>query len=187
MSGVPVICSCLRLSLTVERPLNPITIAAMPNPIRTTDATTPPISNTFLMPLLPSPLGLSAARVLPGSPRLGRGCHEGVPRCSCGFFRNENGGSPAGKAPAKRADDRAKADDADRALVFRHRQVVEPALEHQPGGFVDGEIRGRRRGLRAHPLPDPPLARVHAPGAGADDVAGRHDPGPAAEPPGARR
>src|SRR6478752_6070985 len=31
MSGVPVICSFLRLELTVDLPLKPITIAAMPN------------------------------------------------------------------------------------------------------------------------------------------------------------
>src|SRR5580765_1231235 len=51
MSGVPVICSCLRESLTVERPFMPITIAAMPKAIRTAPATTPPISKNFLIVL----------------------------------------------------------------------------------------------------------------------------------------
>src|SRR5213078_3168949 len=54
MSGVPTIFSCLRLLVTVERPLKPMTIAAMPNAIRTAAATTPPISNAFRMTLLPS-------------------------------------------------------------------------------------------------------------------------------------
>src|SRR5690242_21468953 len=49
MSGVPTICSCLRLSLTVDLPLTPITIAAMPNAIRTAAASTPPSSNTLRM------------------------------------------------------------------------------------------------------------------------------------------
>ena len=47
MSGVPVICSCLRLSLTVERPLVLITIEAIPKAIRTAAATMPPISNNL--------------------------------------------------------------------------------------------------------------------------------------------
>ena len=51
MSGEPTICSCLRLSFTVDWPLMPITIAAMPNAIRTAAATTPPISKNFLIVL----------------------------------------------------------------------------------------------------------------------------------------
>jgi len=42
MSGVPTIASCLRLSLTVERPSMPATIAPMPSAIRTMLAATPP-------------------------------------------------------------------------------------------------------------------------------------------------
>ena len=53
MSGVPVICSCLRLELTVDLPLKPITIAAIPNAIRTAAAITPPSSNALRM--VPSP------------------------------------------------------------------------------------------------------------------------------------
>src|SRR5213596_1760172 len=52
MSGVPVICSCLRLELTVERPFMPITIAAIPNAIRAAAATTPPISKNLRIYLL---------------------------------------------------------------------------------------------------------------------------------------
>ena len=44
MSGVPTICSDLRLSRTVLRPLTPSAIATTPNTISTTVATTPPIS-----------------------------------------------------------------------------------------------------------------------------------------------
>ena len=56
MSGVPVICSCLRLSLTVERPLVLITIEAIPKAIRTAAATMPPISKNLrvMVVLLPS-------------------------------------------------------------------------------------------------------------------------------------
>src|SRR5262245_844373 len=69
MSGVPVICSCLRESFTVERPLKPITIAAMPKAIRTAPATIPPISKNFLIVLSfrrgrgSVPLGLYARSV----------------------------------------------------------------------------------------------------------------------------
>src|SRR3954470_11782730 len=47
MSGEPTMSSFLRLELTVERPLTPITIAAIPNAIRTAAASTPPSSNTL--------------------------------------------------------------------------------------------------------------------------------------------
>src|SRR3954454_12522502 len=49
MSGEPVICSSFRLSWTVLRPLTPITIAVTPNAIRTTAATSPPISKNLRM------------------------------------------------------------------------------------------------------------------------------------------
>jgi len=42
ISGVPTICSCLMLWLTVERPLTLITIAATPKAIGTAPAATPP-------------------------------------------------------------------------------------------------------------------------------------------------
>ena len=48
MSGVPVICSCLRLEFTVLRPSMPITRVAMPKATRMTAAAYPPNSNTFL-------------------------------------------------------------------------------------------------------------------------------------------
>jgi hypothetical protein len=48
MSGDPTICSCARLSLTVDRPLKPITIAAIPKAIMTAPAANPPHSNRRL-------------------------------------------------------------------------------------------------------------------------------------------
>jgi hypothetical protein len=42
MSGVPTICSVLRLSWTVLRPLAPMTIDAMPKTMRMMLAATPP-------------------------------------------------------------------------------------------------------------------------------------------------
>src|SRR5450759_1127356 len=47
ISGVPTTCSCFSSVLTVLRPLTPITIATMPNTIRTAPATSPPISNAL--------------------------------------------------------------------------------------------------------------------------------------------
>src|SRR5438876_10414812 len=49
MSGVPTMSSCLMLWRTVSRPLMPITMAAMPNAISTTAATTPPNSKNLRM------------------------------------------------------------------------------------------------------------------------------------------
>jgi hypothetical protein len=49
MSGVPTIFSCLRLSLTVARPLAPSAITATPNAIRIAPEMNPPISRTFFM------------------------------------------------------------------------------------------------------------------------------------------
>src|SRR5919202_6380632 len=47
MSGVPVIFSSLRLSLTVERPPKPIAMAATPNAMRTAPARKPPHSKSL--------------------------------------------------------------------------------------------------------------------------------------------
>src|SRR6266508_45603 len=47
MSGEPTICSSLRLSRTVERPLKPMLIATTPNVTRMKAATRPPISNSL--------------------------------------------------------------------------------------------------------------------------------------------
>src|SRR5438552_12135801 len=49
MSGVPVICSCLRFEFTVERPLAPSAITATPKAIRIAPEMKPPISRTFFM------------------------------------------------------------------------------------------------------------------------------------------
>src|SRR5689334_1122233 len=52
MSGVPVICSALMLSITVLRPLTPMKMATTPNAIRTAPATNPPISNSLRISVL---------------------------------------------------------------------------------------------------------------------------------------
>jgi len=49
ISGVPTICSCFKLSWTVDRALTPMTIVVIPNAIKTTAATTPPISSALRM------------------------------------------------------------------------------------------------------------------------------------------
>src|SRR5471032_2101533 len=54
MSALPVICSSLRLSLTVLRPLTPIAIVTTPKAMRTTAATRPPISKNLRIFLSPS-------------------------------------------------------------------------------------------------------------------------------------
>src|SRR6476646_1771006 len=54
ISGVPTICCCLRLVVTVERPLTPITIATTPNTTSTRPATSPPISNALRISNFPS-------------------------------------------------------------------------------------------------------------------------------------
>ena len=94
MSGEPTIFSCLRLFWTVERPLTPMTIAAIPNAISTAAATIPPISNAFRMTFsfrragavsLPRPfLEVSADR--PGLPSgRNRELSAASPRLICGF------------------------------------------------------------------------------------------------------
>jgi hypothetical protein len=57
ISGVPTICSCLRLLLTVERLLTLITIDAMPNATRTAPAASPPSCSVLRIMFLSSMAG----------------------------------------------------------------------------------------------------------------------------------
>src|SRR6266571_2142815 len=91
MSGEPTICSSLRLLWTVERPFTPMTIAAMPKPIRTAAATRPPISNSLRISA-PSFVAEACAR------RSTFVCHAKVsavsPRPPSGRARNISAGIP---------------------------------------------------------------------------------------------
>src|SRR5579884_3569474 len=82
ISGVPVIFSCLRLELTVERPLAASRITATPNATMIAAETNPPISSTLFVVIVLLLLEAVASFSLPSVRGRGGGRHPELPEAA---------------------------------------------------------------------------------------------------------